>query len=414
MLAAIIAGLAAPTSLFSQSICSPSGNLIIISNYDGGPLNINIDEDVPNIKIGLSSYEPMTVTISGTYAANVTEVWFAGYNSNANNNHCAVIATTTVSAPVGTAVTIETYPPVLLADPAGESNMIYCDECNESPYSGNTPDQVVNYFTSVMGGVLRWHKTQYGCYGSLSLSGGGNCCLGPCSVVVNAGQDLFICQGDTVPMAAVGATNYTWSPAGSLSDADVANPMAFPTETTIYQVIGTDGLGCAGVDTVVVNVAPRPDAPEIVYQPGDTLRCDPAADAYLWYVNGTPLPDTGRYIWATMPGDYTVVIFEGACSSETSGPQVFFPSPPSGLSPVDPFQWLIYPNPASQEIRIRTANNQSDALSWQLHDALGREVARGVGNQDFSIDVAHLPVGSYSLSLTTAKGRFFKAISIAR
>ena len=35
---------------FAQGICNENGNVILFSNYDGGTLNINIDENVPNIQ----------------------------------------------------------------------------------------------------------------------------------------------------------------------------------------------------------------------------------------------------------------------------------------------------------------------------------------------------------------------------
>jgi hypothetical protein len=60
--------------------CNPSGNVLIFTNYDGGELNINIDTNIANIKIGICSYEPVRVNIGGAFASNVTEVLYAGFN----------------------------------------------------------------------------------------------------------------------------------------------------------------------------------------------------------------------------------------------------------------------------------------------------------------------------------------------
>lgn len=410
----LILCLGALSPVLAQTFCNPSGNLVILTNYDGGPLDINVDMDIPNLKIGLSSYEPMTVTISGPYAANVTDVWFAGYNSDANNNHCAVIATTTVSAPSTTAITIETYPPVTLSDPAGESNMIYSYECDDSPYSGNTPEQVVNYFTTAMGGVLLWHKTQYGCYPGVNIADGGNCCLGTCVASINAGQDLTICEGDSIVLGALGGVSYSWSPAASLSDPLANNPLAFPTVTTSYQVSGTDALGCSGVDTVVVIVNPVPPTPVIVYLPGDTLRCDPAADFYQWYVNGVPLPETERYIWATMPGIYTVVTTVGPCLSNSSEALDFEPNPPSGIDNQAVSAWLVYPNPANDLLQVRFPVAPAEAISWQLRDILGRSVAEGRASADFRVDLSAFSPGAYTLTIFSGAGLTSRPMSIAR
>jgi len=37
-------------------ICNPNGNLVIFSNYEGGTLTINCDENFPNLKIGIVTY----------------------------------------------------------------------------------------------------------------------------------------------------------------------------------------------------------------------------------------------------------------------------------------------------------------------------------------------------------------------
>ncbi len=399
----------------AQSFCNPAGNLVIISNYDGGPLNINVDMDIPNLKIGLSSYEPMVVTISGPYAANVTEIWYAGYNSNSNNNHCAIIPTTSISADAGTSVTIETYPPVTLFDPAGEPFMIYSYECSETPYSGNTPAQLVNYFSTNMGGVLLWHQSQYACYGSLNISGGGNCCLGACLIPIDAGQDLTICSGDSVALSAVGASTYSWSPTEFLSDPLADSPMAFPLETTTYVVVGTDAGGCSGVDTVMVNVLPSPPDPIITLLPGDTMRCDPEADFYFWFINGVLQPATGRYIWATMPGEYSVSIIVESCAS-SSEPLDFTPSPPppSGLFVSGEGPVLVFPNPVSERLQVQWSTSFSPSAQWQLTDITGRILLSAPVRGDFSLDMSGFSEGLYHLRLQSETHSWMQPVVVAR
>lgn len=58
--------------------------------------------------------------------------------------------------------------------------------------------------------------------------------------------------GDTVQLFATGATNYSWSPATGLSCTNCPNPIASPTETTVYTVTGTDDFGCSGEATVTI------------------------------------------------------------------------------------------------------------------------------------------------------------------
>ena len=57
------------TASFAQAgACSGSGNLLIITNYDGGILNINVDANIPNLKIGVCSYESIQINITGAFA----------------------------------------------------------------------------------------------------------------------------------------------------------------------------------------------------------------------------------------------------------------------------------------------------------------------------------------------------------
>ncbi len=58
--------------------------------------------------------------------------------------------------------------------------------------------------------------------------------------------------GDTVQLFATGATNYTWTPATGLSCNNCANPVASPTTTTTYTVVGSDNFGCTGQATVMI------------------------------------------------------------------------------------------------------------------------------------------------------------------
>lgn len=77
------------------------------------------------------------------------------------------------------------------------------------------------------------------------------------TVVVS--PNVAICSGKSTQLTASGATAYVWSPATGLSNPNIANPVASPTATTTYQVIGSYGSGsCADTATVTVTVNPSP------------------------------------------------------------------------------------------------------------------------------------------------------------
>jgi gliding motility-associated-like protein len=78
--------------------------------------------------------------------------------------------------------------------------------------------------------------------------------------VVNAGTSLSICNGSNANLSVSGANTYVWSPAGSLNNANIPSPIATPSITTLYTVIGTDLNGCSSQDTITVVVHPIPAA----------------------------------------------------------------------------------------------------------------------------------------------------------
>jgi len=165
----------------AQSLCDSTGNVVIYSNYDGGPLTINVDQNIPNLKIGILSYEFSRITITGTYAANVTQLWWVGYNGS--NDHCNLGAPlyTTISGVPNPVDSILIYPAVTYSNPNGYGLMICNYSCSTTTNQGgcNTADQVADYFLTQFGGMLRFHFTQYGCWGTVNISDGGNCCANP-------------------------------------------------------------------------------------------------------------------------------------------------------------------------------------------------------------------------------------------
>ena len=78
--------------------------------------------------------------------------------------------------------------------------------------------------------------------------------VGVYSVNVKAGPDQHILYGSTAQLTASGADFYTWTPANTLNNDSISDPIASPTATTTYTVTGRDSLGCTSTDTVVIYV----------------------------------------------------------------------------------------------------------------------------------------------------------------
>jgi len=223
-------------TLFSATaiaqFCNSSGNVIVYANYDGGQLTINVDEDIPNLKIGVCSYEACSVVITGAFASNVSEVLYAGFEGD--NDHCGLgIVESTITAPAGVQTNVLFAPPGVLTDANGYGSIICGYSCGTEYQGGcNTAEQIVAYFLNQFGGTLYYYFTQYGCWpaGSLAIGPGGNCCPGvqplPPSAVIEV-SETQVCAGECITVADASSgepTTWSWQFAGTTGPASAQNP----------------------------------------------------------------------------------------------------------------------------------------------------------------------------------------------
>ncbi len=74
----------------------------------------------------------------------------------------------------------------------------------------------------------------------------------PLNMVTSANDTM--CIGKSVNLMASGAATYTWTPAQGLNSTSISNPIASPSVTTTYRVVGYDGFNCF-TDTAFIVVA---------------------------------------------------------------------------------------------------------------------------------------------------------------
>ena len=107
---------------------------------------------------------------------------------------------------------------------------------------------------------------------------------------VDAGTDFSVCPGGSGTLNASGATTYQWDVDPTLSQLNIANPVASPTSMTTYTVTGTDGNGCQNTDNVTVSLYTPPvvnAGPDDQICAGDTIQLSASgAVSYLW--NSSP------------------------------------------------------------------------------------------------------------------------------
>ena len=235
--------------LNAQSVCNSSGNIAIFSNYDGGIININVDQNIPNLIIAVCTYEPVQINIIGPFASTVSQVIYAGFNSNQNNNNCSQGNFTTSVSGVNQAIVSISPPnnPPLVgytpnhnngSGPWGGTMVGVSGQCDTltNAGGGNTPDEVVYYFTNQTGGQLLFHNTQYGCWlnQTFNISGGGNCCIQP------------PCSKPPTPIISQIIAPGCISSAGSVSLSGLPSSVGW-TLTTIPQGLNFIGTGTTAI-----------------------------------------------------------------------------------------------------------------------------------------------------------------------
>ncbi|MEM9052654.1 MAG: gliding motility-associated C-terminal domain-containing protein [Bacteroidota bacterium] len=203
--------------------CSPQGNIAIFSNYDGGELIIDVNQDIPNLKIGISSYEPTEVTFTGAFVGNITEIHYAGYQPfTPGNNNCGTVNIASVDSPPGSSVVFQDTPPVTLTSPFGDNTGITgCNTCENNVDQGgsNTSEQIIDYFLTVFDdGNFRFLKTQYDCWcGTQDLNQPATCCFelnNQENVFIQASPSTSLCDGTITLDAGPGFDSYSWIPNG--------------------------------------------------------------------------------------------------------------------------------------------------------------------------------------------------------
>jgi gliding motility-associated-like protein len=335
------------TDIPCGNVCDPNGNLVIYSNYDGGILTINVDQNIPNLKVGICTYEPIQVAFTGPFVGNITQVIYAGMNSNQNNNNCGLgNFTTSISGVPAGLVTISPpmNPPLVGYTPAHGNGsgpwgggMLgvagFCDTTVNAA-GGNTPDEVVYYFLNATSGTLLFHQTQYACWvnETINITAGGNCCIlppisNPCPTltVATSSQTNVACFGQSTGTATVSASGgngpytYTWTP-GNLNGAS-QSALAAGT----YTINVTDNNNCPGSGTLTIN---QPTSGLTVSASATSTNCGQSTGS----ATSTPSGGTGTYSYVWSPsggtgasasnlvaGTYTVTVTDqNGCQSSTN------------------------------------------------------------------------------------------------
>lgn len=421
LISLLVLFLASKQTTYAQ-VCNNAGNLIIYSNYDGGIININVDVNIPNLKIGICTYEAAQVNISGTFSSNVTQVIYAGYNGS--NDNCSLNFTTTViNAPVATATAINFYPAVGAYSPYhgfGNSNMVGCYQCDTTVSSGgvNSPDEVVYYFTQQTGGVFRSHDTQYACWtnSTYNVSAGGNCCIVPSISVTcvapstpvssTSTTNLNFCAGLSTTLSATSSGTVNWY-ATNTSTAVLNSGNSFVTPTlsagtyTYYAGAVNSCSNSATRAAITLTVNPLPtigisSSNSVVCAGQIATLTASGASSYSWNTTATT---TNIVIAPSVNTTYTVT-GQSALGCKNTATINITVSPCTGINENEGnvFYLSVSPNPSSGNVEVLTENRDTKHIT--ITDLTGKVVlAIQTVETRISLNVESLQKGVYILQV---------------
>lgn len=127
--------------------------------------------------------------------------------------------------------------------------------------------------------------------------------------------DTTVCENSTVKLSASGGTQYKWSPAAGLDNANIAAPVATVKETTEYTVEISNGAGCKVTEQVKLGVEKKTDfmdMPDTEVCQGATVTLTVSGNApqYKWHATTGLQETTGKSV-TVKPTQTTTYIIEG-------------------------------------------------------------------------------------------------------
>ena len=233
--------------------------------------------------------------------------------------------------------------------------------------------------------------------------------LAPPTVTTNWSV-LEICEGESVTLAANGASSYTWSPTAGLNTSANPTVVASPTTTTTYTVEGTNACG-NDTEDVSITVYPIPATP-VITQNGNTLSVTlQPGETATWAFNGYPA-GTGTSIQMTGSGIYLVTISNaGGCEAQSSG--TFEEDDASLIESVFGSSLSIFPNPTSGSLSVNFQTQE--AVQMWLTDAMGRKITQtqtyNEGTHTEVVDLSNYRPGIYMMVFASSKGTFMRKVT---
>jgi hypothetical protein len=215
---------------------------------------------------------------------------------------------------------------------------------------------------------------------------------------VDAGADVFVCEGDSVLMSGTGTADvWTWD--GGLTNGDYLTPTVAGTATYILTGEILAG-GCVDTDTVDVTYVLINDA---VSFSGSSLTAAQAGATYQWVecpAYSVIAGATSQSYVLTQDGDYAVIVTMNGCA-DTSACQTISGL---GLSDFNGVSVTVVPNPSNGEFQLNIGQQLDGTV--QLIGLDGKLIHTEAINQQtaMTFNFSNLESGVYLVVLNTEMG----------
>jgi hypothetical protein len=168
---------------------------------------------------------------------------------------------------------------------------------------------------------------------------------------IDAGQDISICQGDSLTLEGSGAQTLQWS--NGIIDGNAFVPV----QTETFVLNGIDINGCAGSDSITVSVYPHSDT---------TITASSVGD-FTWSINGQTYSESGVYT-AIIPN-------QNGCDSTITLSLTISSSSLAQLINNEGID--VYPNPNNGMFEIVIGSQYLNS-NYEIYSFDGRKVLNGL------------------------------------
>ncbi len=249
----------------------------------------------PGASTSLSASGPGAVSYSWSPSTGLSNASIANPVATPSSTTTYVVSVTNGSGCVDQDTVVVTVVP--LATPlitsngptsfcAGKNVKLTSATATHYKWSTSAADTLQSITVSTSGTYSVTIKNSIGCSASTSM----NVTVNPLPLI-DAGLNAFVCTNKKIQLNATGAITYSWKPAKTLSDSTIVNPLANPSVTTTYTVIGTNSNGCQNKDSVTITTLAVP----VIDAGKDTAICNllsvqlkgSGANTYVWHPGKT-------------------------------------------------------------------------------------------------------------------------------